>query len=453
MASWYQEARFYHIYPIGLLGAPARNEGGPVEHRLPVLTEQWLPHIHEMGFNAIYIGPLFESAAHGYDTTDYRLVDRRLGDNDDFRAFVRKAHELGIHVIVDGVFNHTGRKFFAFRDIQKNREASRYTGWYKGISFGGDTPYHDGFSYETWRGSQDLVNLNLQNPEVVQYLLDSVDFWIDEFDIDGIRLDCADVLDFGFMRTLRSHTDRKKQDFWLMGEVIHGEYRRWIEEAHLNSVTNYELWKGLYSGHNSNNYFEIAHTIRHLFDPQWGSARGCTLYNFADNHDVGRIASMVTDRRWLIPIYTCVFMLPGIPSVYYGSEFGIEGRKEDGDPALRPAIDLKEITEKNPDSLLTAWIEYLNAFREVHRACALGSYRELVLTNRQYAFERSLDDDVVIVVMNNDDKDVWVNVPVPLGTQLYYDAVEKATVTPENGHIAVKIPACMARIFTRTAKE
>jgi glycosidase len=145
--------------------------------------------------------------------------------------------------------------------------------------------------------------------------------------------------------------------------------------------------------------------------------------------------------------------LPGIPSVYYGSEFGIEGRKEDGDPALRPAIDLKEITEKNPDSLLTAWIEYLNAFREVHRACALGSYRELVLTNRQYAFERSLDDDVVIVVMNNDDKDVWVNVPVPLGTQLYYDAVEKATVTPENGHIAVKIPACMARIFTRTAKK
>lgn len=449
MARWYEEARFYHIYPLGLLGAPAVNEGGEVTHRLRVLTEEWLPHIEEMGFNAIYIGPLFESSAHGYDTTDYRVVDRRLGDNEDFRQFVESAHSSGIKVIVDGVFNHTGRKFFAFTDIQKNREASRYTGWYKGIRFDGNSAFNDGFSYDSWRGSQDLVNLNLKNPEVVRYLLDTVDFWIDTFDIDGIRLDCADVLDFDFMRQLRAHTEQKKQDFWLMGEVIHGEYRRWIEEAHLHSVTDYELWKGLYSGHNSGNYFEIAHTIRHLFDPQWGSARGCTLYTFADNHDVSRIASMVDDRRFLLPIYTCVFLLPGIPSVYYGSEFGIEGKKEDGDAALRPAIDLKSIRDNNPNEMLTAWIGYLNAVHSVHPACATGEYHELVLTNRQFAFSRTKGDDLVIAAMNNDDKPVWVNIPVPLGAQQYYDAVEKKTITPENGHIAVKIPACGAEIITR----
>lgn len=449
MGTWYQKARFYHIYPLGLLGAPRQNDGGEVQHRFPELTNEWLPHIDEMGFNAIYIGPLFESGAHGYDTTDYRMVDRRLGDNDDFRAFVGKAHELGMHVIVDGVFNHTGRGFFAFQDIKKNRESSKYINWYKGIWFGGDSAYHDGFSYESWRGSGDLVNLNLQNPEVVQYLLDTVDFWISEFDIDGIRLDCADVLDFGFMRTLRAHCDSKKADFWLMGEVIHGEYHRWMDEAHLYSVTDYDLWKGLYSGHNSNNYFEIAHTIRHLFDPQWGSARGCTLYTFADNHDVSRIASMVNDKRYLYAIYLCVFMLPGVPSVYYGSEFGIEGKKEDGDWALRPALDLKKLQEENPDELLTAWIQYLNAIRMAHPACAYGEYKELVLTNRQYAFSRSTADDTVIAAMNNDDKDIWINIPVPLGPQRYYDAVEKTTITPKNGKIAVKLPAFGARIFTR----
>ena len=143
MAAWYEEAEFYHIYPIGLTGAPRKNEGGEVVHRFPMLTEEWLPHIAELGCRGIYIGPLFESTTHGYDTKDYKTVDRRLGDNQDFKAFVRRAHELGIKVVVDGVFNHTGREFFAFTDIQKNRENSRYCGWYKGIWFGGNTHYND----------------------------------------------------------------------------------------------------------------------------------------------------------------------------------------------------------------------------------------------------------------------------------------------------------------------
>mgnify|MGYP000314966922 FL=1 len=230
MAPWYEEAEFYHIYPIGLTGAPRKNESEETVHRFSTL-EQWLPHIADLGCTAIYIGPLFESTTHGYDTKDYKQVDRRLGDNADFAAYVKKAHELGIKVVVDGVFNHTGREFFAFRDIQEKREQSPYCGWYKGIWFGGNTCYNDGFSYEAWRNCFELVNLNLQNQQVRDYLLDVIDFWIDEFDIDGIRLDCADCLDFGFMEQMRARTSAKKQDFWLMGEVIHGDYARYIGDV------------------------------------------------------------------------------------------------------------------------------------------------------------------------------------------------------------------------------
>lgn len=242
MGNWYDNTVFYHIYPLGLLGAPHENQGGEVVHRLRRL-EDWIPHLKDLHVGAVYIGPFFESGAHGYDTSDYRMVDRRLGDNEDFKNLTKKLHEAGIKVVVDGVFNHTGRGFFAFQDIKKNRESSRYRDWYKGINFGWDSAYHDGFSYETWRGSGDLVNLNLRNPEVKNYLFDVIRFWIDEFDIDGIRLDCADVLDFDFMKEMRWVTTQKKPDFWLMGEVIHGDYSRWANKDMLHSVTNYDLWK------------------------------------------------------------------------------------------------------------------------------------------------------------------------------------------------------------------
>ena len=177
MSTWYEKAVFYHMYPLGMTGAPRENHEEGVTHRFEEL-ELWIPHMKKLGFTALYIGPLFESSSHGYDTRDFRLVDRRLGDNDDFLRFVKLCHEAGIRVVVDGVFNHTGREFFAFRDIQEKREQSPYCGWYKGIWFGGNTCYNDGFSYEAWRNCFELVNLNLQNQQVRDYLLDVIDFWI-----------------------------------------------------------------------------------------------------------------------------------------------------------------------------------------------------------------------------------------------------------------------------------
>lgn len=450
MAKWYEEAEFYHIYPIGLLGAPRRNEGGEVVHRLERLTEEWLPYLKETGFGAVYIGPLFESVYHGYDTTDYKLVDRRLGDNGDFKRFVSVAHDLGIRVVVDGVFNHTGREFFAFRDIREKKWDSPFRNWYKGVNFDGNSSYQDGFSYESWRGCAELVNLNPWEEAVREYLLGVIDFWIEEFDIDGIRLDCADCLEFSFMEEMRRRTGEKKEDFWLMGEVIHGDYGRYIGDGTrmLHSVTNYELHKGIYSGHNDHNYFEIAHTIRREFDENGGIYKGMKLYTFIDNHDVERIYSKLRNKEHIVPVHTLLYLLPGIPSVYYGSEFGIEGIKENGsDDPLRPALDLKDMRETNPHPEILEWIRVLSGVRRNHKACVNGRYRELLLTNRQYAFARMEDEDEVIAVLNNDEQATEVSVQVPSGDKSYQDVVSGEIFVPEGGRISVALKPCGSRIL------
>ena len=417
MNFWYENAVFYHMYPLGMSGAPFENREETVVHRFRAL-EDWLPHIRDLGCDAIYIGPLFESSTHGYDTRDYRMVDRRLGDNADFRVFVEKAHEMGMKIVVDGVFNHTGREFFAFRDLQQNRENSRYRDWYKGVNFGWNSPYNDGFGYEAWRNCFELVNLNLWNREVKDYLFDVIRFWISEFDIDGIRLDCADCLDFDFMKEMRWITTQIKPDFWLMGEVIHGDYARWANQDVLHSVTNYELHKGLYSGHNDHNYFEIAHTIRRQFDENGGIYKGRILYSFVDNHDVDRIFSKLNDKRHLRSVWTLLYTLPGLPSIYYGSEWGIEGRKDmGGDPALRPALDLKQMEENPPVPWLPEYLAFLARCRREHPVLAEGRYRELSLTTRQYAFARLWDGEAVIIAVNNDENEAWIQVPLPMGAQ------------------------------------
>ena len=213
--AWYDSAVFYHIYPLGLCGCPHDNHGEQGSH-FNKITE-WSDHAQRIGCTAIYIGPLFKSGSHGYDTIDYRTVDNRLGTNEDFKTYVKHCHKIGMKVIVDGVFNHTGRGFFAFEDLKRNREHSRYRDWYCNVNFWGNNEYNDGFSYDNWGGHNLLVKLNMWNQEVKNYLFDTVRFWITEFDIDGIRLDAADVLDFGFMRDLRGVCDSMKQDFWLMG--------------------------------------------------------------------------------------------------------------------------------------------------------------------------------------------------------------------------------------------
>lgn len=405
MSTWYEEAVFYHMYPLGMTGAPHEHTGEATENRFEEL-DLWIPHMKELGCTALYIGPLFESSSHGYDTRDYKLVDRRLGDNGQFAEFVKQCHDAGIRVVVDGVFNHTGREFFAFRDIQKNREGSPYCSWYKGVNFGWNNPYNDGFGYDAWQGHFELPCLNLQNPDVKQYLFDVIRFWVDTFDIDGIRLDCANVMDFQFMKEMRLQTGQMKPDFWLMGEVIHGDYNRWVNDEMLHSVTNYELHKSLYSGLNDHNFFEIAHNVRRL------EALGTKLYTFLDNHDENRIASKLNVKAQLGLAYLLLFTLPGIPSIYYGGEWGVEGmRTRDSDITLRPCIPLAE-----GQALRSELTELITKLAHIHTAQPEfhgGRYQELMLTNRQYAFARHSHGSVVITAANNDDSKSTFSVPVP----------------------------------------
>ena len=405
--AWYDSAVFYHIYPLGLCGCPHDNNGHEAHH-FDKITE-WSDHAWQLGCNAIYIGPLFESGSHGYDTIDYRKVDRRLGTNDEFKAYVKHCHNHGQKVIVDGVFNHTGRGFFAFQDLKQYREGSRYRDWYCNVNFWGNNEYNDGFSYDNWGGHNLLVKLNMWNQDVKNYLFDTVRFWITEFDIDGIRLDAADVLDFGFMRDLRGVCDSMKREFWLMGEVIHGDYSRWANAGMLNSVTNYELHKGLFSGHNDHNYFEIAHSVKRLLGIVGDKIR---LYTFVDNHDVARIYSKLNNKAHLANVIMLLYTLPGIPSVYYGSEFGIEGDKQYGsDWNLRPDLDLSSFDE-NADlpKLHRALAKIKARFPEV----TWGEYKELNLTTRQYAFARILDGKAVITALNNDDRPAHMEIALPV---------------------------------------
>lgn len=395
---WAYESSFYQIYPLGFCGAPYENDGITQSRILKVID--WIPHIKKLNMNAIYFSPVFESDTHGYNTRDYTKIDCRLGTNADFKKVCKALHKEGIKVVLDGVFNHVGRGFWAFQDVLKNREASPYVSWFARIDFNGNSNYNDGLWYEGWEGNYDLVKLNLYNNDVVNHIFGAVEGWIKEFDIDGIRLDVAYCLDKGFLRRLREFTDSKKEDFFLLGEVLHGEYGRMLDEMNIHSVTNYQCYKGIHSAFNSYNMFEIVHSLLRLFGPEaWTVCRGAHLLSFCDNHDVSRIASIIQNPNHIKLVYAMVFGMPGIPCTYYGSEWGAKADKSEGDPALRASFDEPVYND------LSEFISKLAKVKNGSKALNYGGMRSLVLTNRQCIFERACDDQRVLVAINMDENE------------------------------------------------
>ncbi len=401
MSHWANESVFYQIYPLGLCGAPAQNDlSSPPANRLDELLP-WLDHAHFLGANALYIGPIFESLSHGYDTVNYSVVDRRLGTNDAFARVCARAHELGLKVVLDAVFNHVGRGFPGFCDLQEKGRASRYLDWFAGVDFQRASPRGDAFTYEGWHGHDDLVKLDVRNPAVRDHLFSATAQWMDQFGIDGLRLDAADCLDLDFLRLLGSFCRARRADFWLLGEIIHGDYRRWAAPGLLDSVTNYECYKGLYSSHAEQNYFEIAWSLNRQFGPQ-GLYRGLPLYNFADNHDVSRVASLVKDPAQLLPLYSILFTMPGVPSVYYGSEWGIQATKDATDRNLRPRLSLADAEGAGTLPGLEEAIGRLALIRRASPALLTGDYRQIHVASLQFAFARWCREETVIVALNND---------------------------------------------------
>ena len=392
---WFDEAVVYQIYPLGLCGAPEGNDGVPQSRILRILD--WVEHIKKLGADTVLFNPVFESDRHGYDTRDYFRLDVRLGTNEDFAKVCKALHDAGLRVMLDGVFNHVGRGFWAFRDVQEKKWDSPYKDWFH-IDFGGNTDRNDGFWYEAWEGHNELVKLNLSHPDVVRHQFDAIRTWVEQFDIDGLRLDVAYCLPQHYLRRLREFTQTLKPDFVLMGETLHGDYKQWMSGEMCHSVTNYECYKGLWSSFNSMNLFEIAHSLARQFGPEdWTLYKGAHLLAFLDNHDVTRIASQLTDPKHLPLAYALMFGMPGVPAVYYGSEWGEKGSKQAGsDAVLRPEIALPQWNE------LTDWISLLTKAHRESNALCYGSYRNVVLTNRQIIFERKTDSERVLVAINAD---------------------------------------------------
>ncbi len=398
----------YQIYPIGFCGAPKENDG-VLEHRILKVMD-WIPHFTKLGMTAILFNPIFESDKHGYDTRDYTKIDCRLGTNEDFKEVCNALHNNHISVILDGVFNHVGRGFPYFQDVIQNKWDSPYKDWFH-INFD-DTNQPDGFWYEGWEGHQELVKLNMNNPEVRNYLIQCVDTWIQDFQIDGLRLDVAYMVDRNFIHELCNHIRSYKPEFFFLGEMIGGDYNQIMDDGLLDSVTNYECRKGLYSSFNSLNLFEIGYSLNRQFgkDP-WCLYTGKHLLSFVDNHDVNRIASELTDEADLPLIYALLYAMPGIPCIYYGSEWGAKGTRTNwSDDELRPCFSKPEWNE------LTDFIQKLNELRKHYPVFTDGDYQQLYIQNKQLVFVRRNETEQIIFLLNIDQEP----------TQLYFDAgVEK----------------------------
>lgn len=442
---WVKDAIFYHIYPLGLCGAPFRNnfQALPIP-RLNMLFD-WLDHIEQLGANAIYLGPLFESTAHGYDTVDYLQVDRRLGTNETLKILLAEMKQRGFRIILDGVFNHVGRDFWAFRDVIQHGIQSQYANWFSNLDFNQPSPYGDPFSYEGWAGHYDLVKLNLENHDVQQYLFEAISAWVEHYGIDGLRLDAADHILPDFFRALRIHCNQLKSDFWLMGEIVHGDYRQWANETMLDATTNYECYKGLYSSHVDCNYFEIAYSLNRMFGVD-GIYHGLFLYNFADNHDVNRVASNLTHPAHLYTLYGLLFTMPGVPSIYYGSEWGIEGRRTDTtDRELRPAIDIHHFNPPHPH--LSDAIRRFAKIRQNSLALKYGDYKQLHIAHEQLAFERTSVDEKIVVMLNASSQPASIILKDTSDTK-FNDLLNKGDIFESYGNqVTIRVPSNWLRIL------
>jgi glycosidase len=453
MTDWARDSTFYHIYPLGLTGAPAQNDfASPPQPRLAEIVD-WIGHLRELGVTALYLGPLFESTAHGYDTADYFHVDRRLGDNRTLAELVAHLHSAGIRVILDAVFHHVGRDFWAFRDLQENGEQSAFRDWFAGVDFAHRSPNGDPFTYEAWNGHYDLVKLNLHHPDVRNHIFGAVRAWVEEFAIDGLRLDVAESIDPVFLRDLATFGRDLRPDFWLLGEIIHGDYRHLAGPNMLDSATNYEVYKGLYSSHNDSNYFEIAYSLKRQFGPG-GMYRELPLYNFVDNHDVDRVVSVLHNPAHLYPLYALLFTIPGVPSIYYGSEWGLGGRKIGGDDGpLRPRLRPDDVAHA-PQPDLAAALGWLAHARQSSPALRYGAYVELHVSHQQFAFARHTLTDYAVVAVNSADTPARLDLPVsaPDGRELVDLLDSSRRYSVRGGRLLLEeVPACGARILATQA--
>jgi cyclomaltodextrinase / maltogenic alpha-amylase / neopullulanase len=382
MPTWPEQTIFWHVYPLGFTGAE-REALPPDATPVPRLRqlERWLDYLIELGANGLALGPVFASATHGYDTTDHLRVDPRLGTDDDLAWLVTACHERGIRVLLDGVFNHVGEGFPAFQDVLVHGRHSRYADWFR-IDWDADT--ERGFDHADFEGHHHLVALDHTNPAVVDHVVTVMEHWL-AAGADGWRLDAAYAVPQVFWREVTDRVRARFPDAWFVGEVIHAPYVPWITDAHLDAITQYELWKAIWSGLNDRNLYELAHALERHREV----VEAAPPMTFLGNHDVTRIATQLGDDRHLTHALVLLLTLPGIPSIYAGDEQGFTGEKQEhaaGDDAVRPAFP------PSPDELLPFGRPLLHCHQELigvrrrHPWLVTAELEVLLLDNAQLAY-------------------------------------------------------------------
>lgn len=383
---WVRHAIWWQVYPLGFVGAfPNPTPPTADEHRLLRLVD-WLDHATTLGASGLALGPIFASRTHGYDTTDHYRIDARLGDDADFDRLIAEAHRRGLRVLLDGVFNHVGTDFPRYRDAAAGGDAS----WFR--------PQESGF--ETFEGHDGLIALNHDHPEVVDYVADVMAHWLRR-GADGWRLDAAYAMSPRFWRRVLPRVRAEFPDAWIVGEVIHGDYAALVRAAGYDSVTQYELWKAIWSSLNDGNFHELDHALRRhdefldTFVPM----------TFVGNHDVTRIASKLDDERHVEHALALLFTVGGTPSVYAGDEWGYRGVKEDragGDDAVRPEFAPHPPATDLGDDLRRTH-QHLIGLRRRHPWLHTARTTALTLDNRQYAYRVDGDGGALLVALNVDD--------------------------------------------------
>jgi cyclomaltodextrinase / maltogenic alpha-amylase / neopullulanase len=393
---WVDHVIWWHVYPLGFTGAGrSAAEAGPDPVPRLRSLEPWLDYLLDLGCNGLALGPVFASSTHGYDTIDHFRVDPRLGTEDDLRWLFGTARNRGVHVLLDGVFNHVGREFPQFVDVLEHGPASRYARWF---DLDPDAGGPDGFGYRDFEGHHELVALDHGEPEVIDHIVEVANHWLDA-GASGWRFDAAYAMPREALRAVTSAVHVKHPEAWLVGEVIHGDYPSFVRDGGLDSVTQYELWKAIWSSFNDRNLFELAWALeRHD-----GFVREFVPMTFLGNHDVTRIASRLDDPGLLGHALALLFGVAGVPALYYGDEQAFRGVKEEragGDDAVRPAFPA------SPDELAPHGWDVFRTHQELigvrRRNSWLTGARTSVdhVTNEQLAFTSGSDGGQVTVLLN-----------------------------------------------------
>ena len=369
---WVDHLIGWHVYPLGFVGAPARLESQEVSHRLSHLGA-WLDHAVALGCSSLALGPVFSSASHGYDTLDYFTIDPRLGDDDDFDHLLQAAHARGLSVLLDGVFNHVSRRNRIVQDAQSagpDSDAGRMVRWCAG-------------RLDVFEGHSDLVALNHDNPAVREHVTRIMNYWCGR-GVDGWRLDAAYSVNPEFWAAVLPSVREKYPDVWIFGEVIHGDYASIVRASGMDSVTQYELWKGIWSSIESRNFFELDHALgRHN---EFSDA--FTPMTFVGNHDVTRIASRVGQDGAVLAT-AILATIGGIPLIYYGDELAYRGVKEErfgGDDDIRPVFPASPADLSNLGADTLRAHQSLLGLRRRHPWLVDARTESLDLTNERYVY-------------------------------------------------------------------